>query len=154
MIEHASQSNRERGLPTFNYPHMNIRGLKACRVKWKCTEQALLAHPKWKSNFICRARMGLHFECLCSTAKLFLWPSYNRGCSSELDKYQGIYLRPSLQRSEDSSAPLGSVCLNMHIPNLLLGEEFAVSDAPQITTSNICAILKGKGQQQTSQKLA
>lgn len=42
----------------------------------------------------------------------------------------------------------------MRILNLLFEEEFAVSDVPQNTTFNIRAILKAKGQQQTSQKLA
>lgn len=42
----------------------------------------------------------------------------------------------------------------MRILNLLFEQEFAVSDVPQNITFNICAILKAKGQQQTSQKLA
>lgn len=51
--------------------------------------------------------------------------------------------------------PFGEcVCLNMRILNLLFEEEFAVSDVPQNTTFNIRAILKAKGEQQTSQKLA
>lgn len=58
------------------------------------------------------------------------------------------------QGSEDQRVPLPlcglHVCLNIHILNLLFEEEFAMSDIPQNTTFNICAIFIAKNQQQTS----